>query len=52
MRCSTGQTPNSSIPIGPAAMSSQAAARACQPVAMPIATIAMTAPSRMPATSA
>ena len=52
MRCRTGHSPNSSIPSGPAAMSSHAASRVCQPVAMRIATTAIVAPSAMPATSA
>ncbi len=51
-RCKTGHTPNSSIPSGPAATSSHAAARACHPLAIPIATRTITAPRRMPATSA
>ena len=52
MRDRTGRTPNSSMPSGPAATSSAAPARACQPVAIEIATTAITAPSRIPATSA
>jgi hypothetical protein len=37
IRCSTGQTPNSSIPSGPAITSTSAPARACQPEAIEIA---------------
>ena len=48
----TGDTPNSSIPIGPAATSSHAPSRACQPVAIVIATTIMVAPSATPAASA
>ena len=43
-RESTGTTPNGIIPSGPAITSSKAPSRACQPAAIVIATITITAP--------
>jgi hypothetical protein len=51
-RWTTSETLNSTMPISPASTSSAAPSRACQPVAIVIATTTITAPSTNPARSA